>query len=872
MLVQISPWQTTTTSTGAQKRRKRNKLDAPQLMDTMVSFVQGQRRSRQRRKQHPQLDDDDMVPQVVLTASHKASLVGHLRSQGTSWQESSVHQYATRPGPAFGYLASSCQIAAVMDGRKERLYALQNDNKKLVSWHASSIEGPETGSLFQLPSPAKCLHTRHGMVYGTCADGSTFLGQWVRNYVTKVESFHVQVFEGIVAANMVHAHTILQERDDYDAQVGEKRKATEMVNTYVLYQVFFSADQIIVVKANMKSEASSFQQVDHCVCKVKTNLDIDTSHVLATSLDESTLALVIRLNSNKADEVPHFFALRLCLESCRIGAPIKLPSTTRQAGGLSSSLLAIGTVDEVLVYDAIHGIRLKVEEMANVVSDTKDWRLVTDAKRNRMVVLSQQGEELFVSLATLENNEEEYSLATGLQSFSQVDDLQEFPIEINLLDTLEQSMITNSSHENITIVKALSALQVCVDHILDPLNKSVQPKFFMEAYECALAMVVPGSELPSTTRPEVTKSPAKNGQNGVHAGFHQKIVLLDDTRGYTPTSTPLEFVDGATTIILRVLQIPKVENEIVGIRVKLARLDARTILLRLIRTGKVSARTHFESPVRDADNAHNTPFLAFLRSMKLSQKKGIRVVSPVDVIHEMLSSCADITEHQLVTMIHYMLCRALPDDIAENFIEWKRFDSSHQYTQVSKAFFKERATVRKLERLNGASMNSPAMKGAQLQVASLSNKLLKMGSLFLVERVVKYSHCNETLLRTALQQGLPLADEPQLLSRLLLENFITSPSLASSKWMFALCEGCREQLMNFEGRSSYDAILTKIKDIIRNGEIILGLSQYLGDPSKKAQDNIDLARKTKVAKYARSKKGKNKDDQVPEYSLEHLIF
>jgi hypothetical protein len=867
MLVQLSPWQTTKTSIGARKRRKPTTNAPLSLIDTTASFVQGQRRSRQRRKHQ----DDDMVPQVVLTASHKANLVGHLRSKSSSWQESAEHQYTSRPGAAFAFLGTAAfQIAAVMDGRKDKIYALQNENQTLISWNAA--DGPEAGQVFSLPAAARCLHTGHGLVYGSCKDGSAFIGQWVRDYTTKTDALQVQVFETSVDL-AVHAHTVLEECGDGHVQVGDKRKASEMAGNFVLHQVFCASNQFTVVKTDFKLQTNVLEKQHSVVCHVKTDHSIDTSQIMASSLDESTLALVVRLTPNKEAKGPQFRALRLSLMTGQMGASIELPSTTRQLGGLSSSLLAIGTVDEVLVYDALHGTLLKVEHMTSVVSDTKDWRLVTDPKRSRMAVLSQQGGEVFVSLATLENSDEEYTLATGLQSISQIDGLQHEVVEISLLQSLDSSETTVVSEGSAAIPKALAALRICLDHILDIRHKEIQSHFFMEAYECSLATIVPTSTFPKKEL-HPSKSRPTNGKNGVHGpGKHTSPVSVD-SRGHTPSSTPQEFIDGATAIILQVLQIPKSEDEIVGDRVKLARLDARTILLRLIRTGKVSARTHFESIVHDAENADCGPFLALLRSMKISQKKG-DVVSAVDLMHEMLSSCPDLTERQLVTMVHYMLCRALPEDIAENFIDWKRFDICHPYIKASKAYFQELSMMRKLEKLNGASTNSPEMKQAQLQVAVLSTKLLRMGAAFLIERVVDYSDCNETLLRTALQQGLPLAHEPQLLLRLLLETLTNKRSRSSSKWIFALCEGCRDRLAGSEDGSSastYDEILAKIKRIIQDGELIAGLAQYLGEPSKRTAKNIDLAMKPKVKKSTKSRKGKSYDEQVPDYCVEQLLF
>jgi phosphatidylserine/phosphatidylglycerophosphate/cardiolipin synthase-like enzyme len=119
------------------------------------------------------------------------------------------------------------------------------------------------------------------------------------------------------------------------------------------------------------------------------------------------------------------------------------------------------------------------------------------------------------------------------------------------------------------------------------------------------------------------------GGNGV-----RKSTL--STRGETPSATPQEFVDGATNLMLATLQLPRMENKAVGIKIMIARLDARLILYRLIRSGKVSARRHFQL-FSDDDGANDILF-SILRATKLSNKRGRRIISPVDLMHEMLSN------------------------------------------------------------------------------------------------------------------------------------------------------------------------------------------------------------------------------------------
>ena len=428
--------------------------------------------------------------------------------------------------------------------------------------------------------------------------------------------------------------------------------------------------------------------------------------------------------------------------------------------------------------------------------------------------------------------------------------------------------------------EALHRLRSFIDEIQDPDNTDIQPFHFMNEYERSVISVLSASPLaPSLPKKRrdlskaqsKKKSPMPNGMhhaeasdstqeteatstssmleviNGAANCLVNGLKVPDNVRGYTPSSLPQRFVDGATSVVLSVLQLPQVENKAVGIRIKLARLDARLILCRLIRTGKVSARRHFDANLGHGDpidNDNSDFFFNALRSLKLTKKGNNRVFSPVDLMHEMITWCPDISEGQMITMIHFMLCKALPEDIAENFLDHGNLPPGHSYRILAKKFIQVRSALGK-QLATGKASSEDVMQMME-QEKSMSMKLVRAGTTILVGRLVHYSRCNETLLRNAMAEGLIGVEEPAILSRVLVDLLndrgkdtlfsarkqkrSPSSTYLLSKWIFTLCEACRDRLISSDDtgdkpsdESPLSQILTSVRAELKNTETIMSL-------------------------------------------------
>lgn len=123
MRVQLSPWEILETSVNfpVEKRRKRSKSNGRKSGENhssasvhdglaiAASFVAGRRPRHSKKARHARSPNvEDLLPALVLTLEHRIAVVGKKgpSSQGADWQESSLFQYASRPGRSTSFLQS----------------------------------------------------------------------------------------------------------------------------------------------------------------------------------------------------------------------------------------------------------------------------------------------------------------------------------------------------------------------------------------------------------------------------------------------------------------------------------------------------------------------------------------------------------------------------------------------------------------------------------------------------------------------------------------------------------------------------------------------------------------------------------------------
>jgi hypothetical protein len=294
----------------------------------------------------------------------------------------------------------------------------------------------------------------------------------------------------------------------------------------------------------------------------------------------------------------------------------------------------------------------------------------------------------------------------------------------------------------------------------------LQPSYLLtridDAFQCLVSIVdLPPEDIFSA--PKSADNPqdavlSKNGQKTMN-GFHAMDVdvklrtdndhtttslrLISDKslakqRRYQISDLPQVLIDAAMDVVVAtLLKFPSCDSSTV-----LIRNDARVLLRRLIRSGKVLARRHFNAPIVSISGENtvygSANFLKLLQSLELSPiatpDRLWSAYTPFDLTCDMFEFCPDVSERGMVMSLRYALFDAHPRDIASFFIRNKSFPDDHSL---------QKQCVCWMEAMTEA--DSSCVKPC------LQYKIVLAGAAFLITRMALYSRCNVSLLRDAYQ-------------------------------------------------------------------------------------------------------------------------
>mmetsp|Transcript_10783 Transcript_10783/g.16554 ORF Transcript_10783/g.16554 Transcript_10783/m.16554 type:complete len:950 (-) Transcript_10783:19-2868(-) len=800
MLVQLSDWQQTPTSLRIQKskRKKQNNDHSSSFCPaTLISFVKNQRFNNHSSKRRKGALQDDK-PCLVLTSSHQISVIKY--ASGRALQESEQMQYSCRPGIQSSFLHEPCAIPAIF--AENRFYAVQNKNTSVISWSSQSL-GPddENAAHLTLDEPLLCLHHSSSFVYGTLQNsGSLFVGVVKKSNQTVMEKF---VFEPPIAQQQLrHVCTTVLEvpNNDYDVDrinhIGSKRKRKQQLQrlneTFRLVQVFLDKENIVLVQHELRMDCQKtevivdYDEGETMVAKMPLPPHSCIDSVSFTLHKNSTIALLIEEESNvkKVEVVAHkkkkqkngvivkkslqgvtnppkrSFVLCLSIEDGVMLGSFDVPLHSRLVGFVRSNVLAIANdkspnieMHEIQHGESIQKLILNDAKVDNLmsISDTTDGE-------QRLVLLKSRGKTAEIFSAMLEPamgkgsemQTDVISLADGLRCCMESDtksSTADEPKDLMVLLDGSEGVIPTVPNNNgdSALMQALASLETASNCITDPTEENLERHFLLDAYEDALSILSVSKE--ATTLENGPKS--ESGETKKKRFMNEKF--LD--RCHTPNTIPQSFVDGALRLVLKILLVPFDENrkKLHQIKLNAARLDARLLLYRLIETKKVSARQHFGFE-DESTSLGSSRLWRVLKATKLTKKGYQRQVSPVDLMHVMLSNCSDLTEHHLLTMIHYSMIKTLPEDIASDILDRHFiFKDSSPARQYSNAFFRARSSLFKLQKSNQSPNGSNTAEKLEKELDDLCSKLWYEGLCFIVQRVLTYTPVvNETLLRLAI--------------------------------------------------------------------------------------------------------------------------
>jgi hypothetical protein len=234
---------------------------------------------------------------------------------------------------------------------------------------------------------------------------------------------------------------------------------------------------------------------------------------------------------------------------------------------------------------------------------------------------------------------------------------------------------------------------------------------------------------------------------------------------YQLSEMPQVLIDAATGIVIAILNmnIPDASTA------HSIRNDARIVLRRLIRSGKVSARAQLNCvPTVSSETitGSSSRFMRLLRSVELSQDEkytGDEVWSaytPFDMICAMFDNCTDISERQMVVALRYTMFNSRPLDIASYFVRNKNLTGADYLRKLGSHVlltWKQEKNV------------AQGLKSSLARWTLIQHKMVVGGTAFLIYRITKSSiGFNVALLRNSFETEFNVS-EFEVLIRLILE-------------------------------------------------------------------------------------------------------
>jgi hypothetical protein len=119
----------------------------------------------------------------------------------------------------------------------------------------------------------------------------------------------------------------------------------------------------------------------------------------------------------------------------------------------------------------------------------------------------------------------------------------------------------------------------------------------------------------------------------------------------------------------------------------------------------------------------------------------------------------------MVVMLSYTMRRALPEDIAEMFMDERKHCLHNQYPDLARSFFSLRSNLYKSRKEN-ETMKSP-------ELDRLGRKLILAGTTYVLYAIMGYSQCNEAMLRVSIQDVIEKS-EAIILARCLSNIFASN--------------------------------------------------------------------------------------------------
>ena len=405
MRVQLSPWEIAKTSFRRPSPTRSRGTSAvvtpcPLIAASFVEQTSASLRSRKKRKTIKQdnlanvVGVEDRLPVLAITGPHRvAVLVEKSTSLGqkyssqqltdqedasrSGFEESSFLEFTSRPGKSTALIPDSAgehddkngssrpRIPAVFDAQRNRIYALQKQNARLICYSTTKGAATDVDSTLtvDLDTPALSLSLVHlprtssktpprCIVYGTCQDARLFVASLTSD---KEPTLVVEYFETGLKSARDHVGTLACLVTLPDGHLGKRKETSDSSPgecELVIYQIVRQTKGVLIVQQRLHIAAyvikggtlASFLSTgfdkfalgkevsltkDECVSKVDALGFVD---------DQSAVAMFFTISDGRS-----YFTSILLRTGTAIGFPTLLSTSSRQVGLIGPSLLAVLT-------------------------------------------------------------------------------------------------------------------------------------------------------------------------------------------------------------------------------------------------------------------------------------------------------------------------------------------------------------------------------------------------------------------------------------------------------------------------------------------------------------------------------------------------
>ena len=740
--MELSPWEKADLSIYGKKAKRINGTvsEAEGASRVALSFVEqvspgsAMRRSNKRSRRSNPIYDGADIPSLVLTTEDKIVVVVKKEGSDQSFVESPILQFQARPGTMF--LPKNDQlpsISAVYDARHGHFYAVQKENKRLLSWPAGSSVDDAThknmsGAVLSLSSLG---YDKQSLVYGTLENDGLF--------ITDGGGLLIESIAHSMPSDLHHVATLAEQC--HDSSVEDRKLAQASSSKFLFYQILAGKNQIVLVKHSISDHfgPNSFKVERKTISLEKLGLKCNMESAYFIGSNKSEQSIFVGIQSGGDTFVAGLSLVAGGLQRKTFRLP-SIPNTICLAKG---SVLAECVNNRISLIDANRGVKLGLHPL-----DGTKPVVTLAADGARLVVVRECEGTLSLSLSTV-------LTTTVLRLADSIGMVQGngliLPQHIVTGTFKKDSGVQSATH---SCIADASAKLETAEVFLYTSDSTKYPEYFLlnsfaeaartanfgeDTSEKTCKVGVNGTVKLNGTNHNVLKSASSPGK--VKNSNGKKLKVQDHLPSLE--CIPSLFLNEAANRMACILTAPELHGN------SSVQSDARVILKSLVRTRRGDSRTFLWG------SATRNIFSKLLIALDEQKAKWEGSYPAVEFAFDLLRCSGNVTESQIVAVLHYFLAIGDPSSFASFLLHADEVEQS--LTEACDLFF-VLLKSREPEKEN--------------RLKKLSSRMTIATTTLFLKKIFSLSDLNMALLRRAIASTLSRNEISILLS--LLQQFLLS--------------------------------------------------------------------------------------------------